>query len=168
MYDYDLNYIYEITGLSDTERRSLINYYARLPEPVRIEAHKIQTDLMRQMKTGQRIKEKQAEFTYAMLVLALRKMKRIETGEYVGAGMEKIRDMRAGRIMAAKKKKTSRIKDLIELRYYALITQLREKELGWREIAKYLEKYHKSKITFSYLRQCYEQITLEHKMRGEE
>ena len=47
---YDLTYVYSLTGLSEPNRKMLINYYARLPEQSRLEAHKLQTDLMRQKR----------------------------------------------------------------------------------------------------------------------
>ena len=50
MQSYDLEYVYELTGLSEPNRKRLINYYAKLPEPTRIEAHKLQTDLIRQKR----------------------------------------------------------------------------------------------------------------------
>ena len=61
-----LEYVYELTGLSEPNRKMLINYYARLPEETRIEAHKLQTDLIRQ-KRDKYENPRQHEFTYAML-----------------------------------------------------------------------------------------------------
>jgi len=52
MYDYDTRHVDEITGVTPETRDRLLRWYARQPEPVRIEAHKIQTDLLRQTRNS--------------------------------------------------------------------------------------------------------------------
>ena len=82
---------------------------------------------------------------------------------------EKITELRIQRIIAEKNKgRASQQKHLIEIRFYEEIKNLKEKGLSWREIAIYIKKFHKKKISHGYLQQCYHQIQREKKIRGEE
>jgi hypothetical protein len=173
MQSYDMDYVYSLTGLSEPNRKRLINYYARLPEQTKIEAHKLQTDLIRQSR-DKYDNARQQEFTYAMLLLALAKMKSLELAQTTKKALTdeeagKITELRIQRILAAKNKgRESKQKHLIEIRFYEEIKNLKEKGLSWREIAEYIKKYHKKKISHGYLQQCYHQIKREKKIRGEE
>jgi hypothetical protein len=170
---YDMDYVYSLTGLSEPNRKRLINYYARLPEQTRIEAHKLQTDLLRQSR-DKYDNARQQEFTYAMLLLALAKMKSLESGQATKKALTdeeagKITELRIQRVLTAKNKgRESKQKHLIEIRFYEEIKNLKEKGLSWREIAEYIKKYHKKKISHGYLQQCYHQIKREKQIRGEE
>ena len=168
-----LEYVYELTGLSEPNRKRLINYYARLPEETRIEAHKLQTDLIRQ-KRDKYENPRQHEFTYAMLLLALTRMKSLESAQGTKRALndeeaERITEIRIQRILDRKNKgRKSEQKHLIEIRFYEEIKNLKDKGLSWRDIADYISKYHKKKISHGYLRQCYYQIQKEKIIRGEE
>ena len=170
---YDTAYVYSLTGLSEPNRKRLINYYARLPEQSRIEAHKLQTDLLRQ-KRDKYDNAKHQEFTYAMFLLALAGMKSLESAQAAKRALsdeeaEKITELRIKRILAGKNKgRESKTKHLIEIRFYEEIKNLKDKGLTWRDIAEYIKKYHKKKISHGYLQQCFYQIKREKKIRGEE
>jgi len=159
MYDYDLDYVQLTCRISAEDRRSLSHYYADLPETVRIEAHKIQTDLARQNRI-KFIKGKAPEFYYAMLLLALRAMKQIETGQQkkiqlTAQEAQRITEIRLSRIKAGRKGKGNPTRRLVEIRYFEMISKLRKENLSWRDISAYIAKFHKHRISHSYLRKVF-------------
>ena len=159
MYQYDLDYVQNLSRLSTEDRRSLSHYYADLPETVRIEAHKIQTDLARQNRS-RLDRQKGPEYYYAMFLLALRMMFRIETGQQRKVQLTneeagRISEIRLSRIKAARKTKGNPTRRLIEIRYFYLISKLRKENLSWREISKYISRFHKHRISHSYLRKVF-------------
>jgi hypothetical protein len=159
MYQYDLDYVQNICHLTVPDRQSLSHYYADLPETVRIEAHKIQTDLARQNQ-GKYLKRKAPEFYYAMLLLALFTMQRVETGQrkkiqLTSKEAQRITEIRLSRIKAARKTKRNPTQRSIEIRYFEMISRLRKENLSWRDISKYISRFHKHRISHSYLRKIY-------------
>ena len=110
----------------------------------------------------------------AMLLLALASMKSLESAQAAKKALsdeeaEKITELRIKRILAGKNKgRESKTKHLIEIRFYEEIKNLKDKGLTWRDIAEYIKKYHKKKISHGYLQQCFYQIKREKKIRGEE
>lgn len=159
--DYDPKGIENILGLPANRRKKLIRYYSSLAEPLRIEAHRLQTDYMRQHREACRDKVTQEEFTYAMLLLALDKMLSIEEFERQRSTTpeqaEKAAKLRAARIKASRRvQKQSPIKERILLRYFKLMCRLHEEDgMSWREIARYIKKHHREEISHVYLRQVY-------------
>ena len=165
MYTYDLNEVYRLTGLSDSKRKSLVYYYYKLPESIRIEAHKLQTDLIRQHR-NKIAKSKENEFYYSFFLLALHKMQSIETGTKRKESLsedqlKKLDFIRKERIKSSHKKKSSPLKKLIEIRYFELINKLRSENVSWRDISVYIAKYHKKRISHQYLKKCFEDIKVE-------
>ena len=161
-YTYDLSEVYRLTGLSDSKRKPLVNYYCRLPENVKIEVHKIQTDLIRQNRKSI-VKSKENEFYYSFFLIALQKMKSVENGLQTKRSLsndelKKLEFIRKERIKASHKKKPSPTKKLIEVKYFELIKKLRKENISWRDISDYIAKFHKKRISYRYLKMCYDQI----------
>jgi len=161
MYEYNLDYVQDLCRLPAEARQSLARYYVDLPETVKIEAHKIQTDLSRQNR-GKFDKSFAPEFYYVQFLLALQMMQGLETGQQRKVQLTdkeagRISEIRLSRIRASRKKKSSPIRRLIEIRYYFLIARLRKEDLSWREISSYLSKFHKHSISYSYIQKVYEQ-----------
>ncbi|PLX66689.1 MAG: hypothetical protein C0602_11530 [Denitrovibrio sp.] len=158
MYDYNLAYIKEITGITESEAESLSKYYAKLPIKVRIESYKLQTDYARQNKPLFN-KEYASEFYFAMHLLALKAMKRIETAQATKDSLTleeagKLHQIRLERIKAGRGKKDSRKAKLVKEKYFEEIKKMyMEDGLSWREISEYIDKYHKTKISHGYIQQ---------------
>ncbi|PLX69978.1 MAG: hypothetical protein C0603_03310 [Denitrovibrio sp.] len=158
MYDYNLEYIHEITGITEDEAESLTKYYAKLPIKVKIESYKLQTDYSRQNKPLFD-KENASEFYFAMHLLALRAMKRIETAQATKDTLsldeaDKLRKLRIERIKAGRGKKDSKKAKLVKEKYFEEIKKMHmEDGLSWREISEYIAKYRKIKISHGYIQQ---------------
>ena len=158
MYDYNLDYIQKIIGISENEAESLTKYYAKLPIKVKIESYKLQTDYSRQNKPLF-AKEYASEFYFAMHLLALKAMKRIETAQATKDTLsleeaEKLHNLRIERIKAGRGKKDSKKAKLVKEKYFEEIKKLYlEDGLSWREISEYIAKYHKTKISHGYIQQ---------------
>lgn len=161
--DYDLKNIETILGFPSKRRNKLTRYYHGLPETLRIEAHRLQTDYMRQYREACRGTVTQEEFSYAMLLIALDKMLSIEELDRqrntTPEQAEKAVALRADRIMADRRKqKKSPTKERILLRYYKTMCRLREvKGMSWREISLYIKKHHHEEISHVYLKKVYEE-----------
>lgn len=165
MYDYDMTYIKQLTGIDESEADSLVKYYSKLPGNVRIEAFKLQTDLSRQNKEGFE-KERASEYYYGMHLLALRAMKRIETAQATKDSLTeeealKLNKIRIERIKAGRGKKDSKKARLIKETLFHEIKNMYHKEgLSWREISDFIAKYHKTRISHGYLQQKFNEAML--------
>jgi len=173
MYQYDFNEVSRLTGFSAETRESLSRYYAKLPEPVRIEAYKIQSDLVRQART-EKTQGREPEFFYAQFLIALHKMRSMETGARThgkeGLTVEelsKIELIRKGRIRMEHRKKPRPTRKVVEIRFYETIEKFRAEGISWRDISKYIGRFHRCKISHSYLKECFEQISAERKVGKE-
>jgi len=165
MYKYDTEYIKELTGISTAEANSLVKYYSKLPENVRIESFKLQTDLARQNK-DKFDKEKASEYYYGMHLLALRAMKRIETAQATKDSLNeeealKLNKIRIERIKAGRGKKDSKKARLIkETLFHEIKNMYYNEGLSWREISDFIAKYHKTRISHGYLQQKFNEAML--------
>jgi len=166
MYEYDLSEVGRLTGFSAKRRQELSRYYSDLPDKVRIEAHKIQADLIQQ-NWDKKAKDKDFEFVYAFFLIVLDMMERAETGQsrkttLTDEELKKIAKIRRERIKADHHKKGAPTKQIIEVRFFELIKKLQGERLSWRDISKYISRFHKKKISHTYLKQCYEEISAGH------
>ena len=173
MYQYDFNEVSRLTGFSAETRESLSRYYAKLPEPVRIEAYKIQSDLVRQART-EKTQGREPEFFYAQFLIALHKMRSMETGarthgkeDLTAEELSKIELIRKGRIRMEHRKKPRPTRKVVEIRFYETIEKFRAEGISWRDISKYIGRFHRCKISHSYLKECFEQISAERKVGKE-
>ncbi len=163
MNSYDQNFVSKLTRAGEEARRKLLSYYARLPEQVKMEVHRMQTELMRQNR-NQSARDKQTEFVFACFVLAIRKIERLENGqtgkrELSTEDAKKITELRVERVKSNRKKKASPVKQLIEIRFYEEIKKLRGEGLSWREISTYIAKHHKRRISHAYIQQTFTDLT---------
>lgn len=174
MADYDIKEVERLTGFSDKTRRELAGYYAKMPDEIRLEVHKLQSILIRKNIRTQKNKSKSTEFFYAYFLLALHLTKKVETGQSRKAPLtpeelQRIEMLRRSRIRGGHKRKGSPLREIIEIQYYELIRKLRsgEEGLSWRDISDYIARFHKRRISHTYLKSTYEQITRERALRGE-
>ena len=90
-------------------------------------------------------------------------MKRLEESQNIksDASIEeaaRITEIRMERIKAQHRKKNAPIRDLVEIRYFEEIKRFRSKGVSWRDIAAYIAKYHKHRISHVYLKTCFNRI----------
>lgn len=162
MENYDVKFVEKITHLQINKRKELLNYYASMPEQVKLEAHRLQTDFIRQNRHT-KIAGKNPEYVYANLLLALNRLKFIEHEQATRRNIsledaEQATHIKIERIKAAAKRKESPLRDLIELKFFELIKQLRAAGLSWRKVENYISKNHKTHISHAYLHSVYNQI----------
>ena len=169
--NYDIAVIDQLSGTSAAQRATNFRWLAKQGEPTKIEAGKLQTDLIRQQRRhGSQTMT--PELAYAMHALAVQKMVWLETAQQrKGAQLSEeefaqVQAIRINRIQSKKRKKSSPKKDIIRVRFYQLIQTLRGKNLSWREIADYLATHHKVKLAHSYIRESYNELTAEKEQAG--
>ena len=165
---FDKEFINRLTGISELKRDTLVRYYARLPEQLRLQAHAAQTDLIRTYRAkGNYKSELIAEYNYSMFILALRSLKSTETALSTKKRIslteaKSISKIRVERVRGKHKTKRSKIEDKL-MKNFLLLHQLREEEhLSWRDIAIHLGRYHRIEVSFAYLRQLYVKLCAEH------
>jgi len=166
--------ILEITGLNLEKRAQMARYYASMPDDDRIEAHRLQGDLIRQYRSEWKGKI-DADFFYGLLCLALWKMQWTrealsKKSALTAEEAEKITQRRLSSfksIQIERKRKASRKANIIDLKLYHVVTKLRSEGLSWRQVSEYLAKYHKTNISHAYLRDVYTRKTTEREQRGQ-
>ncbi len=169
---YDIAEVNRLSGTTEAQRTDNFRWLARQGEQTRIEAVKLQTDLIRQYRHEHRNQQSTSEFTYSMHALAVCKMVWLETAQkhkgarLSGPEFEHVQEVRIGRIKAKKQRKSSPKKELIRVRFYTLIKTLRDMNLSWREIADYLSVHHKTRLAHSYIRESFNALTLEQQKAG--
>lgn len=145
---------YSETG-SQSERAAAIKWLSAQGEAIQIEAFKFQTDLLRQRREkGIRVTP---ELAYSLLVLVCRKMRFEEDSLRIKQRMTaneaaKIQERRLERMKVFRRGKPSVKKEIIRVKYFHLVQQLRAEGLGWRNCSAYLAKFHNFHVTFSYLK----------------
>ncbi len=151
-------------SMSQGTKDALVRYYARLPESLRIDVHRIHTRMIRANRIKGGLDEEQAaEFHYSMFLLAVAEMHNAEKALSYKARVDTervktISRIRLERIRGTPGKKTGKDMESIRRNFY-LIRQLREDEnMSWRKTARYLRSYCKVNVSFSYLRQCYKAL----------
>lgn len=170
--DYDIKVVDRLSGTTEAQRASNFRWLAQQGEQTKIEALKLQTDLIRQHRRKGDGQQVTPELTYSMLCLALVKMIWLETAQsrkgakLSAAEFERVQGVRIDRILSRKRKKSSPKKEIIRVRFYQLIKSLREKGLSWREISDFLRIHHKTRLTFSYIRECFLELTEEKERAG--
>ena len=158
--EYDAVIIKNLTGLSEAERFGLARFYARLPEALKLDVHSMQTHLMRDNR-GDESYAKVPFQTYAY-VMFLRAVVSLRKTEHALSRKQRM-NLEQARLVAkvriarakAKPKKIGKVKERVE-KLRPIIRQLRDDEhMSWREIEQYLKKYHRTDVSYAYLRQCY-------------
>ncbi len=163
--NYDSTYVQELTKIPSARRGDLVRYYGRLPEQMCIEVHRMQTELIRSHRnSGAYHKDALSEFTYAMFIIALENLKKTETAlqrkkRINLSDTKKLSELRVLRVKGKEKTKRAKNREKLENLYY-VIKQLRNDEnLSWRQLSVYLKKYHRLDVSFSYLRQCFLELS---------
>lgn len=163
--NYNTQYIDTLSKTKSAQRTMLFRWLTGQSESVKIEAVKLQGDFASKHRS-QYNSQYRAEYYYSMFVLALVNMHWIETAQSQKVALEsdqarKISEIRISRIRSQRKQRTSPKKDLIRVRFYEEIKTLKNEGLSWRQIADYIRLHHKKTFTFGYLRDCYNELTIE-------
>lgn len=162
MYDFDLTCVQQLCGLTELQRHDLCRWHAKLPEPVRIEACRLQTDLIRQHRQRQQ-PGRQPEFLFAMQMLALQMMRSVEggldrKGRLTLDQARRISEIRLARAKADQDGRKKPTRQKLELRHAAEVQRLRGEGFSWRAVADYLKRYHRLEVSHTYLRQLFKDI----------
>jgi hypothetical protein len=162
-----------LTHMDQRQRQKLINYFGRLGERSRIDVHELQTILSRNQPKSEK---RDPLFFHAMLLLALSRMKHLETSQTTksdesGEAIGKITRIRVERIKDMRSEKDSPVKRRIETKYFRMIKKFRNPDnpdhMSWQMVSDYIARYHKERIHRNTLRRCYTQIFEEKKARDE-
>lgn len=160
MPDYDLKYLNEIAGFSPERKRQLLRFFASQNETVHLETFFLMQENLKR-RNAKTQKGKLAESHFACFLVALDAMLRLEEGKHKKGELltkEKADQQFAIRLsrVKARKPKSTKVKRLVEVRWFDEIKRLHEQEnLSWRKIAEYIARYHKAKVSFAYLREAF-------------
>lgn len=152
-------YIRNLSGCTDPQQAALMRWLGQQGRLTHLEVFRLQGDLASQRLRRDYAKQFRHEYYYAMFILAVRKVRHLETAierktaptqEELGA----ITKRRMSKIDAKRRAKGSPKKDLIS-RLYLEISRFIDAGKSWRWIAEYIATYHKQNLTYSYIRQCY-------------
>ena len=165
---YDLQEIKRLTGLPADRRNELMRYFGKLPEHLRLNVMERQRDLIWKNSKKQKIKGKEIEFFYGMLLRAVGQLRHLEKAEQrkeilTDEEIAQIETIRLTQIRAAHRKKGSPLLKKIEVRFFDLIKRLRDEGLSWRDISAYIARYHKRRISHAYIAAAYKTIRAERK-----
>lgn len=161
---YDETFLESLTRFGDHDRDSLIRYYLNLPESLRIEAHRLQEAFKCNYSGG--VSEKFAEVSYAMLLRAIHRIRSEERNDASKLDDPKRQDLIRREFARFNKQRKSPSRNLICIRLFTLIEDLRNKGISWRGIQKYIALYHKRNIAHSYIKRCWEEEMAVRKREG--
>ena len=171
--DYDVNSVDRLSGTTPERRDRQFRWLGKQGDLARIEAVKRQTDLIRKHREQAKARgipqTNTPEFLYAIYSVAVKEMISLETAhQRKGAQLRaerfaKVREMRIDAVRK-RRKRASLKKEVIDVRFYALIQGLFEQGLSLRETSDYLARHEKFKISFSYLREIFNKLRAERQM----
>lgn len=121
-------------------------WYAKQPQTIRSKVHEAKIEIFRRWKSNADTSYKIHEVDYAALIAGIISVKKEMTECKNSKGFE----LRISAIDKIKRRKST-VADKVEKDLLPLIKQLREKNLSWAEISEYIRKYHRRKISKSYL-----------------
>jgi hypothetical protein len=159
---YDWQYILDETGLTKTRISELMRYFAKLPLDIQLDVLKSQHEDFQQNKSRwqQAYAHRATEARYVQFLNAINRQYRFEhQQERKSAGlnneknMAKLTSQRLLRLQQAKGKKDRKFRALEQRRY--VLRQLRQQGASWRDIQLYMQKYHRIKVSHSYIQRVY-------------
>lgn len=167
-----------IDSLSKTtaeKRETLFQWFADQGDVIRVAVVQEQGEFASRHKDEYQ-KAYRAEFYYAMLVRAVAKVRWIESAH---AQKATLTDEEAGELTArrrarikdktsARRHKPSPKKEIIRIRYFEEIKQLRSEGFSWRQIALFLKEYRKESFGWTYLKTTYQALEKEREIEVEQ
>lgn len=146
--------------ITTEEIGAAIRYFAALPYPFQVEAMKRQTEEVRASRLP--VKERTPE-TYlkclALAALSVREQEFAKHRKHLLTAQEAVEIERLRRLRVMKtKQKSSPKASRLAVQYAGLVEKLRGEGLGWGKISEYLAKYHKFKVSRSYLQRYFNDL----------
>lgn len=124
----------------------LLTWYSKQEQTIRLKIHETKIQIFRTWKSNADTAYKQNEIDYAALIAGIISIKNQIEKCKTSNGFE----LRVTAIDKIKRRKST-VADKIENDLLPLIKELRNKNLSWAEISEYIRKYHRRKISKSYL-----------------
>lgn len=162
----------EILKITPSERNRLIRWYAKMNEVERVDVHSQQTYLLRTQREIFRKNLSHDETAYAALCLALWRREHTldslsKKSELTEEQAKRISGMRIDSIKGSRRHKEGEIEKAIRIKWFPEIKKLRYEGLSWREISDYIAKYHKKRVSHTYLANTYKKIEEIKKQQGD-
>lgn len=123
-----------------------LTWYAKQQQTIRLKVHETKIQIFRTWKSNADTAYKQNEVDYCALIAGIITVKKEMEKCKTSSGFA----LRVAAIDKIKKRKST-VADKIEKDLLPLIKELRNKNLSWSEISEYIRKYHRRKISKSYL-----------------
>jgi hypothetical protein len=159
---YDWQYILDETGLTKTRISELMRYFSRLPLDIQLDVLKSQHDDFQQNKSRwqQAYAHRATEARYVQFLNAINRQYRFEHQQERKSAelnnekeMAKLTSQRLKRLQQAKGKGDRKFQALKQRRF--VLRQLRQQGASWRDIQLYMQKYHRIKVSHSYIQRVY-------------
>jgi len=155
-----------ICQLPEPKIDKLLHWHAKQPVEIRMEAHKLASDLFYQYR--EKYPENKNEVRYSVFILALKKMEHFDhvlmkkNPDHDLKKIRKITEMKADRFLARekakeKKQKPAKKKDKL-LEYWDEIEILREKGFSFRKISNFLKTHHHFEIHGAYIEKIWKEL----------
>lgn len=157
---FDIEYFERVSTFTQNQRRNLLSFYLKLPVHIQLEIYNKHLALSRE-KHQSCMKDKFAEFSFANFFLSISDIKKIDQTKPRSGLTEKerqrVHEIKLSKI-TPKKNKPSQLRDIIEKDFLGLICELRGTDLSWRQISHYISKYHRRRISPTYLLKIYSEL----------
>jgi hypothetical protein len=160
---YDWDYILAETGLTKSRISELMRYFSRLPLDIQLDVLKSQLDDYNEHKQQwqQAYARRATEARYVQFLIAINKQHKFEhQQERKSSGLDnekelaKLTQQRLQRLQQAKGKGDRKFQALKQRRF--VLRQLRQQGASWRDIQLYLAKFHRVKVSHSYIQRVFE------------
>jgi len=155
---FDVEYFERASTFTQNQRRNLLSFYLKLPVHIQLEIYNKHLSLTRE-KHQSCVKDKFAEFSFANFFLAISEINKNDITKKPRSGLtekerQRVHEIKLSKI-SNKKNNPSQLRDIIEKEFFSLISELRETDLSWRQISHYISKYHRRRISPTYLLKIY-------------
>jgi hypothetical protein len=142
--------------LSQEQINRALRWYLRQPKAERVEVHREKIRLNKQRQANLRAQklpdDDPAAGDYDSFVQAAHNRSRIHCdGLDNRRDLEEVTAIRIKTVKATKKDRSSPVKDKLTGKLYKVVLRLQAEGLSWAKISDYLAKYHKRRISRSYL-----------------
>lgn len=159
--EYDWQYVLSETGLTKSRISELMKYYSRLPLNIQLDVLKRQHDdfTRNEQKWRKAYNTHSTEARYVQLIQAINEQYKFEhqekrkTESMNQDELKRLTSQRLQRLQQSKGKGNKKFVALKQRRF--VMQQLRRQGASWRDIQLYLEKFHKIKISHSYIKRIY-------------
>jgi len=167
--EYNTKITKTICHLPEPEIDKLLRWHAKQPVEIRMEAHKLASDLFYQYR--EKYPDNKNEVRYSVFILALKKMEHFDNvlmkknPDHDLKKIRKITEMKADRFLVRekakeKKQKPAKKKDKL-IAHREEIKMLREKGFSFRMIAKFLKIHRHFTIDWTYIGKIWKELESE-------